>query len=194
METFLKLENRHTGEILQMQRRRNSDGQIVLHIDGSLPPGTSGPPLHVHFDQLEEGTVMAGTLGTQIAKEKTIVPAGESAVFPAGVPHKWWNAGDDLLHLCGQATPASDLDRYLQAIFAVVNASPTGRPSLFYLAHVARRHRDTQAVALPPAPVQRVLFPAVLALGHLLGKYRGTNWPGSPESCPGAPEVSTANA
>jgi hypothetical protein len=36
-------------------------------------------------------------------------------------------------------------------------------------------------------------LPVVLMIGHILGKYRGSNWPGSPESCPGAPLVE-ANA
>ena len=81
----------------------------------------------MHFHQREEGTVKAGTLGAQIGREKIVVPTGG----PAGVVHKWWNAGDDLLEFNGQATPTGDLDRYLQAAFAVLNAGPSGRPSIF---------------------------------------------------------------
>ena len=194
MDNFLKVENRHTGEVLHMRRVRDAAGQIVLRIDGSLPPHTSGPPAHVHFDQREEGTVKAGALGAQIGKKKVMVPAGGSSVFPAGVVHTWWNAGDELLEFSGQAVPAVDLDRYLQGVFAVVNASPTGRPSLFYLAHVLWRHRHTQSIASPPQAIQKILFPIILFVGRLLGKYRGTCWPGSPESCTGAPEVNAASA
>lgn len=189
MDNFLRLENRHTGEILQMRRVRDAGGQATLMIDGSLPPHASGPPLHVHFDQQEEVTVKAGTLAAQVGREKIVVPAGGSGAFAAGVRHKWWNGGDDLLELSGRAIPAVDLDRYLQALFAVLNASPSGRPSLFYLAHVLWRHRHTQSVSVPPPIVQRILFPLVLLVGHLLGKYRGNSWPGSPESCTGAPKV-----
>ncbi len=64
------------------------------------------------------------------------MPAGRAAVFPAGVVHNWWNAGEDLLEFNGQAIPAVDLDRYLQAVFAILNASASGRPSIFYLAHL----------------------------------------------------------
>jgi quercetin dioxygenase-like cupin family protein len=189
VDNFLKLELRHTGEILRMRRVRDGQGQIILALDGSLPPGSSGPPLHVHFLESEEITVKAGTLGALVGKEKIVVPAGETAVLPAGVRHRWWNAGDDLLENSGQAVPAVDLDRYLQALFAVLNSSPGGRPSLFYLAHVLWRHRKTQLVAIPPPPVQKIVFPIVLLIGHILGKYRGSSWPGSPESCPGAPLV-----
>jgi len=76
-------------------------------------------------------------------------------------------------------------------MFAVVNASSSGRPPIFYLAHVLWRHRHTQTVALPPKAVQRIVFPLILLLGTALGKYRGTAWPGSPASCTGAPETVT---
>ena len=193
MDDFLKLENRHTGEVLRMRRVRDANGQTVLVIDGSLPPRSSGPPLHVHFLEREEGVVKAGSLGAQVGNERIVVPAGESAVFPAGVVHNWWNAGDDLLELSGRVIPAVDLDRYLQAIFAVLSASPPGRPSIFYLAHVLWRHRHTQEVAFPPRPMQWIVFPIILLVGRVLGKYRGDNWPGSPGSCTGAPEVQAAS-
>ena len=187
MDNFLRLENRHTGEVLVMRRMRDAQGQIVLTLDGTLPPGTSGPPLHVHFHENEEGTVKAGTLGAQIGKDKFVVPAGGTVVLPAGRPHRWWNAGDDLLEFSGHVVPV-DLDRYLQAVFAVLNAS-NGRPPIFYLAHVLWRHRGTQLLSIPPPPIQRILLPVVLIIGRILGKYNGSSWPGSPESCPGAPRV-----
>jgi quercetin dioxygenase-like cupin family protein len=189
VDSFLQLENKRTGEILRMRRVRDAEGQTILAIEGSLPPRASGPPPHVHFHQGEEINVKAGTLGARIGKKSIVVPAGESAVFPAGAVHAWWNAGDDLLELNGRAIPAGDLDRYLQALIAVLNASPSGRPSIFYLAHVLWRHRHTQSVMLPPRIIQRIVFPFVLLVGRALGKYRGNSWPGSPESCTGAPEV-----
>jgi len=189
VDNFLQLENRRTGEILRIRRVRDVDGQTVLAIDGSLPPRMSGPPTHVHFQQREEVSVKAGTLGARLGKETIRVAAGGTAVFPAGVVHTWWNAGDDLLKLSGRAIPAGDLDRYLQALFAVLNATASGRPPIFYLAHVMWRHRRTQAVTLPPRVIQRIVFPLILLVGRVLGKYRGNSWPGSPASCPGAPEV-----
>jgi quercetin dioxygenase-like cupin family protein len=189
MENFLLLENRHSGEILRMRRVRDADGQTVLEIEGSLPARASGPPPHVHFHQREECIVKAGTLGARVGKETIAVAAGGTSVFPAGTVHAWWNAGEDLLELKGRAIPAVDLDRYLQALFAVLNASRSGRPSIFYIAHVLWRHRRSQSVMLPPPFIQRIAFPLVLLIGRVLGKYRGEDWPGSPASCTGAPEA-----
>ncbi len=193
MDNFVTIRNRHTGEILRLSLVRDAQGQIVLNLDGSLPPRASGPPLHVHFHQREEGKVKAGKPGAQAGKEKIVVPAGGTAVFAAGVAHNSWNAGDDLLEFSGQAIPAVDLDRYLQGVFAVLDASPNGRPSIFYLAHVLWRHRKTQVIVTPPQTIQRIVFPVILFIGRFLGKYRGSNWPGSPESCSGAPLVDAAN-
>jgi len=176
-----------------MRRVRDAQGQIVLILDGSLPPQASGPPLHVHIHEHEEVIVKAGTVGALVGTEKIIVPAGGTAIFPAGIPHRWWNAGDELLELSGQVVPSVDLDRYLQAVFAVLNASSNGRPSIFHFAHVLWRHRDTQSFSIPAPAIQRIVLPVILFIGRILGKYRGSNWPGSPDSCPGAPLVD-ANA
>ncbi|MEO8197822.1 MAG: cupin domain-containing protein, partial [Thermoanaerobaculia bacterium] len=105
--------------------------------------------------------------------------------------HRWWNAGDEQLVFGGVSGPLVDLDRYLQAVLEVLNAGPAGRPSIFYLAHVALRHRQTQSVLLMPRPIQTLLFRAAVALGTLLGRYRGTAWPGCPERCTGASPAAT---
>jgi quercetin dioxygenase-like cupin family protein len=183
------LDNRRNGEKLRLQRVRDNNGQIILNIEGSLPPGAEGPPPHIHTELAEIGVVSAGTLGALVGKERTTLPVGSNAVFPAGVVHTWWNAGDSLLEFGGQAIPAGDLDCYLQAIFAVVNANPSRRPSIFYVAHVLWRYRHKHILASPPRIVQRIAFPLVVFVGHLLGKYRGNDWPGSLACCTGAPEV-----
>jgi hypothetical protein len=73
-------------------------------------------------------------------------------------------------------------------VFEVMNAGAPNRPPLFYLAHVALRHRRTQTVLVMPSPVQAILFPVVVLLGRLFGRYRGTDWPGCPARCTGAPD------
>ena len=72
MYNFLRLENRHNGEVLLIRRMLDAEGQVILALDGTLPPGTNGPPLHVHFREHEEGIVKAGTLGAQVGTEKIV--------------------------------------------------------------------------------------------------------------------------
>jgi mannose-6-phosphate isomerase-like protein (cupin superfamily) len=185
----LRLENRHTGEVLELRRIRR-DGRTHLDLRGTLPPRREGPPLHVHHAEDEEGEIIAGTLSAELAGQQMEVRSGPTVRFPRGIPHRWWNAGDETLVFVGRADPIVDLDRYLQAVFEVLNAGEPGRPPLFYLAHLALRHRDTQTVMVIPAAVQAVLFRVALAVGTMLGRYRGSAWPGCPARCTGAPEYS----
>jgi hypothetical protein len=66
VDNFLMLENRRNGETLRMHRRRDAEGRIVLYLDGTLPPKTDGPPLHMHVREREDGVVKAGTLGARV--------------------------------------------------------------------------------------------------------------------------------
>lgn len=186
MSGVLRLENRHTGEILELSRFRE-DGVECVRLVGSSPAGGEGPPLHIHHVEDEAGTVRKGVLHAIVGDRRVEARAGEDVFLPKGVPHRWWNGGDVTLEFDGWAKPGADVDKYLQAAFEIANAGPAGRPSLFYFAHLALRHRRTQQVLVIPRAVQAVLFPVLVAVGTLLGKYRGTDWPGCPARCTGAP-------
>jgi len=182
----LVLVDRHTGERLELRRLQDDQG-LWLELRGSLPAHREGPPLHVHQTEDESGHVISGTLSAVVGGRQLDVGPGEEMTFPRGVAHRWWNEDDETLRFEGFARPLVDLDRYLQAVFEVANAGPEGRPPLFYIAHVLRRHRATQSALVIPLPLQAILFPLVVGLGTLLGKYRGTDWPGCPARCTGAP-------
>ncbi len=183
----LVLDNRHTGERLEL-RRVTEAGETRLELHGSLPPRREGPPLHVHHREHEEGRVVAGTLSAVCDGTPLRIQAGGSVRFPAGSAHRWWNADDTELVFEGTCRPLVDLDRYLWAVFEVVNSGTAQRPPLFYMAHVNWRHRHTQAVLIGPRGLQTVLFVVIVALGTVLGRYRGTTWPGCPARCPVDPQ------
>lgn len=183
MEVLI-LENRHNGEVLRISRVPGSDD---LRIRGTLPPHRPGPPLHVHHHALEEGRVLEGTLSVEVDGRVSHIPAGQEAVFPVGSAHRWWNEGDVTLVAEGFARPGDGIDRYLQAAFEILNSGPAGRPPLFYMAHLSWRYRHSHQVLVMPLAVQALLFPLVILVGTLLGRYRGTDWPGCPARCTGAP-------
>ncbi len=188
----LRLENKHTGEVLEL-RRRNQNGEIFLELRGTLPAHREGPPLHIHHFEDEEGLVTAGTLSAEVGGQRVDVGAGKTVRLPREVPHRWWNEGDQPLSFEGRTYPIVDLDRYLQAMFEVMNAGVSNRPPLFYLAHVALRHRRTQTVLVMPRLIQAILFRVVVVFGTLLGRYRGTKWPGCPARCTGVQEGTIGN-
>lgn len=182
----LIVENRHTGERLAMRRVKRGD-EVWLELKGSIPPHRQGPPLHLHVAEDEEGVVRSGTLSAVLNGRRLTAGSGEQVSFPRGSTHRWWNDGNEPLVFEGYARPAVDLDRFLQAIFEVLNAGSGGRPPLFYMAHLLLRHRHTQTLLIMPRPIQAVLFRVIVTVGTLLGRYREDGWPGCPSRCVGAP-------
>jgi quercetin dioxygenase-like cupin family protein len=145
----------------------------------TVAPG-KGPPMHVHHLQEEGLTVERGTMGYQIlGEDEQRAEAGESVTFAPGVAHRFWNAGDEELVCTGFARPPGNLEYYLTEIFASMRRNGGKRPSLFDAAYLATRYRSEFAIAEIPAPVQRILFPAVVAAGRVLGRYR--RFEGAPE-------------
>jgi mannose-6-phosphate isomerase-like protein (cupin superfamily) len=182
----LTIENRHSGERLAMRRVKQGD-EVWLELKGSLPPHQQGPPLHIHVAEDEEGVVRSGTLSAVLNGRQFTVGSGGRVSLPRGSTHRWWNDGNETLVFEGHVRPAVDLDRFLQAIFDVLNAGAANRPPLFYMAHLLLRHRHTQTLVIMPRPIQAVLFRVIVTVGTLLGRYRGDGWPGCPSRFVDAP-------
>ena len=123
----LVIENRHSGERLAMRRIKRGD-EVWLELKGSAPPHRQGPPLHIHLAEDEEGFVRSGTLSAVLNGRRLTAGSGERVSLPRGSAHRWWNDGNEPLVFEGYARPAVDLDRFLQAIFEVLNAGSAGRP------------------------------------------------------------------
>jgi mannose-6-phosphate isomerase-like protein (cupin superfamily) len=190
----LTIELKNRGERLEMHRIKTTNGTEELHLTGSLLAHREGPPPHLHFEENELGEVVSGVASAMVDGKRLVLKAGEQFHFPKGSVHNWWNDGDEELVMRGVASPVVDLDRYLQAVFEVLDAGRPNRPPIFYMAHLLYRHRKTQFTSVIPRAVQRVLLPVVVLLGTILGKYRGTSWPGCPSRCTGAPLATLENA
>ena len=188
-----RLHNRHTGERLHL-RRVVRDGQLCLQFRSSLPPGRQGPPLHVHYRETEEGTVIGGTLGAEVDGRRIQVETGGRVILPMGSAHRWWNAGEQTLVMEAVSRPVVDLDVFLEAVFDVSNSGSANRPPLLYMAHLVWRHRKTQGALFMPWVFRTVLVPVMVLAGTILGRYRGTDWPGCPDRCSAAPLVSEHEA
>jgi uncharacterized cupin superfamily protein len=136
-----------------------------------VDPGV-GPPMHVHHMQDEVFTVVEGRLGYQrLGEAERFADVGETVVFAAGEPHRFWNAGADLLRCTGYCEPADNVEYLLTEIFASAKRNGCGRPALFDVAYLARRYRSEYTMLMIPPLVQRVLFPVIVLFGTLMGRY-----------------------
>jgi quercetin dioxygenase-like cupin family protein len=160
------------GELLTFVRRVDAPSGDYLEVENVVEPG-SGPPMHVHYAQEEAVTVKQGRIGYQSAGEpERFAGAGETVVFEAGDVHRFWNAGDEDLHCSFKLTPPGNYEYFLTGIYESQRENGGTRPNAFDAAFLTRRFRDEFAMTEIPAPVQRVVFPLVVAVGRLLGKYR----------------------
>jgi quercetin dioxygenase-like cupin family protein len=79
----LRLENRHTGEVLEI-RRQKRNGEIVFGLRGTLPARREGPPLHIHHLEDEEGLITGGTLSAEVDGQRLTVGPGQTVRLPRG--------------------------------------------------------------------------------------------------------------
>ena len=138
-------------------------------MSNSVAPG-AGPPMHVHHLQEEALTIERGTIGYQILGEpERRAEAGESVAFAPGVAHRFWNAGADALVGSGSIRPPGNIEYFLSEIFASTKRHEGKRSGLFDAAYLCHRYRSEFELMAVPAPVRRVVFPAVVAVGRLFG-------------------------
>lgn len=160
------------GERLTFVAVRDDDRGEYIEVRNSVAPG-AGPPMHVHYLQEEGLTVERGSIGYQRQgeKEQTAGP-GDSVTFAPGEAHRFWNAGDDELVCTGFIRPPGNLEYFLSEIYASMRRKGRDRPGLFDGAYLGHRYRSEFAITEVPAPVRRLVFPALAALGSLLGLHR----------------------
>jgi quercetin dioxygenase-like cupin family protein len=160
------------GERITFTLRAGGTAGERLEGENVVKPG-AGPPMHVHYLQEEGLTVRQGRLGYQRpGQPPRYAGPGETVMFGAGEPHKFWNAGEGDLLCTGHIEPILGVEYFLTELFASMKRHGGDRPGLFDIAFLATRYRSEIAVLEIPVAVQRVVFPVIVALGHLLGRYR----------------------
>jgi mannose-6-phosphate isomerase-like protein (cupin superfamily) len=159
------------GERLTFLRRVPGPSGDRLEVENVVKPG-SGPVMHVHHHQEEALTVERGRIGYRRPGEAArFAGPGETVVFRAGEPHKFWNAGEEDLRCAGYIEPADNIEYFLAAIFGSQRRGGGTRPNPLDAAFLARRYRSEFGMPGIPAPVRRLVFPVLVALGRALGRY-----------------------
>jgi cupin domain len=116
--------------------------------------------------------VLRGSVGFKIGREKIVAGPGQRLTVPAGTPHTFWNAGEEVAHFVCEVRPALQFESLIETMFSLAADGKTNRkgmPNPLRLAVIAQAHFDTVQLPFPPAILQRV----ALALGAPLGKALG---------------------
>jgi mannose-6-phosphate isomerase-like protein (cupin superfamily) len=168
------VDNPVNGEhIVWVQTAESSSGQ-VLAFDLYLKRGAAVAARHSHRHQEERFVVNAGAVGVEIGASQCVVGPGEDAVVPAGVVHRWWNAGEEEAIVRVELRPALDTELFFETLFGLARDGKTnaqGVPGLLQIAVTVHELGDScSRLARPPVVVQRLVAALVAPVGMLFGR------------------------
>jgi quercetin dioxygenase-like cupin family protein len=172
------------GHKLAFRSEPDEDGIEVSRIEMWVEPGGGVPP-HVHPSIEESFTVLDGVAELLSGRSWRPAGPGETVVVAPGTRHAYRNRGEEIAHVVCIAKPASaSLEEFLTEA-AELNRrgllSKAGLPkrpaAILPAVALAHRHREmvTLGFPLPPAPVQRLLFPPLARLAERRGVAHLTN-------------------
>lgn len=91
-------------------------------VEHPLPPRALGSPVHTHRDEDEYSYVLEGRVGVQLGDEIVEAGPGELVFKPRGVPHAFWNAGDEPARLLELISPAG-FENYFRELAPLLGAA-----------------------------------------------------------------------
>ncbi len=126
-------------------------------VEHDLVPKGLGAPMHTHAREDEISHVTAGRLGVQIGDEVLEAGPGDTVVKPRGVPHAFWNPGEEPVRFLEVITPAG-FERYFEEIAPVLDVP--GPPDVRQLGQIMQRYAlDMDMASLPRLVAEHGLNP-----------------------------------
>ncbi len=168
------IENPVTGERITWVETAQTTAGELLSFDLYIAPGAAVATEHFHARQEERFLVSAGTISLEAARERRKVSPGEEATVPAGVPHRWWNEGQEEAVVRVELRPALDTEAFFETFFGLGRDGKTNSKGIPGLLQIAVAFRDLGAscpsLTKPPPALQRAVFATLAPLGRLLGR------------------------
>lgn len=165
------IQTKHGEKLTFVDLIQEPDGDKLI-TEGFCKPG-AGPVTHVHWKQDESLTVISGKMGTEILGEtpKYYGP-GETATFFRGVYHRFWNAGEDELHVKGWVKPANNVEFFLTNMYQALNEGSNGRPETKRANFIFMRYKSEFDTIAVPGFVKKVIIPIQYFFAKISGAYK----------------------
>ncbi len=164
--------NTVTGEELTFFETAASTGGEYVELMCTVRPGGFVAAAHIHPSQSEEFTTVEGTLDLRAGRNRMRLEAGESAIVEPGVPHRFWNDGDQPVVFRCVVRPALQFESLIETMFTLAAEGRTNRkgmPNPVRMATIARAHRDVIRLAGVPAWLQDLGTLAAMPLARVCG-------------------------
>src|SRR3954471_21900197 len=111
--------NTVTGEELTFFETVSSTGGEHVELMCTVRPGGFVAAAHIHPSQSEEFTTVEGTLDLRAGRNRMRLEAGESAFVEPGVPHRFWNDGDQPVVFRCVVRPALQFESLIETMFTL---------------------------------------------------------------------------
>lgn len=167
-----KYENPVTGEHGYTRVGTEETGGKLLVSDLRVRPGGAVLGAHLHPTIDERFTVLSGQIGYMLDGKRGVLEAGQSADLPKGIPHDWWNAGDEEARVIVEIRPAARFEEMVITLFGLAAEGKTnskGIPNPLQMAVISQEFADVVQFMSPPPWIQKALFAILAPLGRALG-------------------------
>ena len=88
-----------------------SGGKLSL-VEHPLAPRAPDSPMHTHNREDKYSYIPAGQIGTQVGDQVISARAGDVIAKPSGIPHAFWDAGDELARVLEIIAPGGFEDYF----------------------------------------------------------------------------------
>jgi quercetin dioxygenase-like cupin family protein len=172
MTTFRPFFNPATGEWIEYTAIAEDNGGALVRFNWrSVPGGTITE--HIHPDQEERFTIVAGEAHFTIAGKQTTAKAGQTIVVPAGVRHSEGNLGSVEIAGVVELRPALRTKEFHEAVAGLVadgRTTPRGAPkNPLQLGATFWHFRHESRVTSPPFWIQNLMLPTLAFLAKAFG-------------------------
>ncbi|RYU94978.1 cupin domain-containing protein [Emticicia agri] len=168
METLTIKKN---GETLIITKSAAETNGQVTEFEGIEEPGI-GPPMHVHFKQEEKVKITKGKMRVKTHTKEFSLTEGQEYTFAAGEAHQFWNEGTEPLHYSGYVKPSNNYEYFIRHIYQSSNEANDDKPNPFDAAFLLTKYKSEMDMLVIPKPVKLLVFPILLAIGKITGKFR----------------------
>lgn len=118
-------------------RSGDTGGRFAL-IEHTVPSKALAAPTHTHENEDEYSFVLTGEIGVQLGDAVLTAGPGELVVKPRGVPHAFWNPGEEEARLLELISPGA-FDRYFIEMAPLLDVD--GEPDRERIGEIQAKYR-----------------------------------------------------
>lgn len=159
------------GETLTITKSAAETNGEITEFEGTDEPGV-GPPMHVHFRQEEKIKVEKGKMRVKTPTKEFSLTEGQEYTFQPGEAHQFWNEGEETLRYSGHVKPSNNYEYFITNIYKSANEANDDKPGAFDAAFLLTRYKSEMDMLVIPKPVKLIVFPILLGIGKLTGRFK----------------------